>query len=85
MIKQHQKFMNVLGHHESSPAAMAYGYLHETKYTNERMLQYLTNYIHTMATHKALPEHLEQIREICIPLNTTLEELGLTGKFRYIN
>jgi len=84
MIKQHQKFMNVLGHHESSPAAMAYGYLYETKYTNERMLQYITNYIHTIATYKALPEHLEQIREICIPLNATLEELGLTGKFRYI-
>ena len=84
MFKAHEKFIHAIGHHETSPAALAYSLIRETRYTNERMLQYITSYINTMATSKVIPEHLEEIREVCVHLNASLQELGLTGSFKYM-
>jgi len=83
MRKAHDKLVQVLGHRDTSPAAMAYQMLHESKYVNESMLQYIISYINMMAKSKIVPQHLEEIREVCVYLNNDLEELGLTGSYKY--
>ena len=84
MQKAHDNLVKVLGHQDSSPSALAYKMLHESRYVNESMLQYITAYVQLMAKSKVVPEHLEEIREVCTYLNGSLEELGLTGStFKY--
>ena len=83
MEKTHKAIVQGLGHTDSSPASLAYKMLYESKYVNESLIQYMTNYITIMAKHPVIPPHLEGIKEICIHLNDTLEELGLIGISQY--
>ena len=36
-----------------------------------------------MAKSKIVPQHLEDIKEVCVYLHGDLEELGLTGSYKY--
>ena len=83
MQKAHDKLVNILGHRDTSPSAMAYKMLHESKYVNESMLQYIISYVTMMAKSKIVPQHLEDIKEVCVYLHDDLEELGLTGSYKY--
>lgn len=83
MQKTHDKLVQAFSSRDTSPSAMAYKMLRESKYVNETMLQYLTSYVTMMAKSKIVPEHLEEIREVCVYLDMKLEELGLTGSYKY--
>lgn len=83
MQKAHDNLVKALGHRDTSPSAMAYKMLRESKYVNESMLKYLISYVTMMAKSKIVPEHLEEIREVCVYLHDDLEELGLTGSYKY--
>ena len=83
MQKAHDNLVKALGHRDTSPSALAYKMLHESKYINESVLQYMISYITMMAKSKLVPQHLEEIREVCVYLNVSLEELGLTGSYKY--
>lgn len=83
MQKTHDNLVKALGHRDTSPSALAYKMLHESKYINESVLQYMISYITMMAKSKLVPQHLEEIREVCVYLNVSLEELGLTGSYKY--
>ena len=83
MEKLHSAIVKGLGHSDASPASLAYKMLYESKYINESVLQYMINYITMMAKSKLVPQHLEEIREVCVYLNVSLEELGLTGSYKY--
>ena len=77
--KVHKQIVEGLGHSDLSPAALAYKMLHESKYVNESLLQYMVNYINIMANAKVVPVHLADIQSICSYLNISLEDLGLVG------
>jgi hypothetical protein len=81
--KTHKAIAAGLGHSDLSPAVLAYKMLHESKYVNESMIQYLVNYIIIMASHPVIPFHLAGVHEQCKTLKILLEELGLTGDTRY--
>jgi pyrroloquinoline quinone (PQQ) biosynthesis protein C len=67
------------GHHDVSPASLAYKMLQESRYVNEQVLGYLINYVIVMAEHPIIPLRLAEVHEICKSLKVSLEELGLTG------
>jgi len=79
MDKLHKQLVAGFGHNDTSPAAMAYKMLHESKYVNESVLQYAINYIILMATHPVIPLHLEEVHQECKAIYYSLTELGLTG------
>ena len=79
MDKLHKNISKGFASHDVSPAAMAYKMLHESKYVNESLLQYMVNYINIMANSKIVPVHLADIQSICKYLNVSLQELGLVG------
>jgi hypothetical protein len=79
MDKLHKQIAKGFGNHDISPAVMAYKMLHESKYVNESMLQYMINYIIIMADSQLVPFHLAEVQQICKALKYSLEELGLTG------
>jgi len=81
--KTHDKLVQTLGHSDTSPAALAYKMLYESRYVNESMLQYIISYVTMMAKSKIVPQHLEEIREVCVYIHNDLEELGLTGSYKY--
>lgn len=83
MEKTHKAIVNGLGHSDASPASLAYKMLYESRYVNESVLQYLTNYVVIMAKHPAIPPHLKEVQDTCIHINDTLEKLGLTGISQY--
>ena len=80
--KVHKHMVNGFGHHDISPAAMAYKMLQESRYVNEQVLGYLINYIIIMASHPVIPLRLAEIHNICKSLKVSLEELGLTGEIQ---
>ena len=82
MDKLHKQLAKGFGHHDISPAAMAYKMLHESRYVNESVLQYLINYVIVMAEYPAIPMHLAEVHQVCKSLKSSLEELGLTGATR---
>ena len=79
MDKLHKHLVKGFGHNDVQPAAMAYKMLHESKYVNESVLQYLINYVIVMADHPVVPMRLAEVHQICKALKLSLEELGLTG------
>ena len=79
MDKLHKHMAKGFGHNDISPAAMAYKMLHESRYVNESVLQYLINYVIIMATSKIVPLHLAEVQKECQMIYTSLQELGLTG------
>lgn len=81
--KTHKAVVAGFGHSDLSPAAMAYKMLHESKFVNESMLQYIVNYIIIMASNPVIPMHLTDIHEQCKTFKILLEELGFTGDTRY--
>jgi pyrroloquinoline quinone (PQQ) biosynthesis protein C len=80
--KLHKHLVKGFGHHDVSPAAMAYKMLQESRYVNEQVLGYLINYIIVMASHPVIPLRLAEIHETCKALKISLEELGLTGEIQ---
>ena len=80
MDKLHKHMVQGFGHHDVSPAAMAYKMLQESRYVNEQVLGYLINYIIVMASHPVIPLRLAEVHETCKALKLSLEELGLTGQ-----
>ena len=83
MQKTHDKLVQTFSIRDTSPSAMAYKMLRESKYVNETMLQYIISYITMMAKSPLVPKHLEDIKEVCVYLHDDLEELGLTGSYKY--
>ena len=79
MDKLHSKISKGLGDVHVSPAAMAYKMLKESRYVNESVLQYLVNYVITMANATHIPLHLAEVQKDCSNLYSSLQELGLTG------
>jgi pyrroloquinoline quinone (PQQ) biosynthesis protein C len=77
--KLHKHIAKGFGHHDISPAALAYKMLQESRYVNEQVLGYLINYIIVMADHPIIPLRLAEVHETCKSLKISLEELGLTG------
>ena len=79
MDKLHKNIVKGLGHNDTSPKALAYKMLKESRYVNETMLQYAVNYITIMATNPIIPVHLADVHKECKMIYTSLEELGLKG------
>lgn len=80
--KVHKKMVEGLGSSNFSPAVAAIKMKRESKYVNESMLQYITNYIIVMAEAAVIPVHLKEVQDICKALKDSLSELGLTGDTR---
>lgn len=80
--KIHKKMVEGLSSSEFSPAVAAIKMKRESRYVNESMLQYITNYIIVMADAIVIPVHLKEIQDTCKALKDSLTELGLTGETR---
>lgn len=77
--KAHDKFVSALADSRCSPAVLARKMLNESRYVNESVLQYLVNYIITVANASHIPLYLEEHKQQCEILYLCLQELGLTG------
>jgi hypothetical protein len=77
--KAHEQFVKALADVRCSPAVLARKMLSENLYVNESMLQYLINYVITMATATHVPISLTDVHADCVNLYHSLTELGLTG------
>lgn len=77
--KAHEKFVGALADSRCSPAVLARKMINESRYVNESVLQYLVNYVITMANATHIPLHLAEVQQDCSNLYSSLQELGLTG------
>jgi hypothetical protein len=75
----HKKIASGLADTRVSPAVLANYMLNESLYVNESLVQYMVNYIITLATRPHVPLHLESVHVAAKNLYCSLQELGLTG------
>ena len=83
--KEHKRIVDIFTKADVSPAALSYKMLNESRYANESLIQYITNYIIQMADMHTVPMHLVDIQELCRNLKLSLTELGLTGDTRSVD
>jgi hypothetical protein len=62
--KEHKQIVNILNQADISPAALAYKMIHESRYVNESLIQYMVNYIIMLGTRnpETLPPYLQNAR-----------------------
>jgi len=77
--KAHDKLVGALADSRCSPAVLARKMINESLYVNESLLQYIVNYVITIATATHIPLHLAKVKQDCDTLYSSLQELGLTG------
>lgn len=78
-FKAVEKLSAALGDIRLSPAVMALQLTRENAYVQESFIGMFTNYVVTMANKNVVPINQKEIYDLCVALEGSLSELGLTG------
>lgn len=78
-FKAIEKLSAALGDMRLSPAVMALQLTRENTFVQESFIGMFTNYVITMANKNVIPVNQKEIYDLCVALESSLSELGLTG------
>jgi hypothetical protein len=78
-FKAIEKLSAALADMRLSPAVMALQLTRENTFVQESFIGMFTNYVITMANKNVIPVNQKEIYDLCVALESSLSELGLTG------
>ena len=78
--KEHKKIVDIFNKADLSPAGLSYKMIHESRYVNESVIQYMVNYIIMWGTRKPenVPPYMENVHAWCSEMYQMLDKMGLT-------
>ena len=79
--KAHETLVKHMSSFEISPASMAYKMVHESRFVNESMIQYIINFIIIHGTRKEenVPPYLKDTWLVCNEMYQMLDKMDMTN------
>jgi len=78
-FKAVDKLSAALGDLRLSPAVMGLQMTRENVHVQEAFIGMFTNYVINMANKNVIPVNQKEVYDLCVALESSLSELGLTG------